>query len=82
MESANGVAVSKDGKTLYVIETDGHRLLRRNVRRNGIVGQVRGQHDVVRDAGGGVQQLDALLRQVADVPGRILRPPATAEVSA
>lgn len=28
LESANGVAVSKDGKILYVVETDGHRLLR------------------------------------------------------
>jgi sugar lactone lactonase YvrE len=28
VESANGVAVSKDGKILYVIETEGHRLLR------------------------------------------------------
>ena len=27
VESANGVAVSKDGKILYVIETEGHRLL-------------------------------------------------------
>lgn len=27
VESANGVAVSKDGKILYVIETDGHRLI-------------------------------------------------------
>jgi gluconolactonase len=27
VESANGVAVSKDGKILYVVETDGHRLL-------------------------------------------------------
>jgi sugar lactone lactonase YvrE len=28
VESANGVAVSKDGKILYVIETDGHRLIK------------------------------------------------------
>ncbi len=28
VESANGVAVSKDGKILYVVETDGHRLLK------------------------------------------------------
>jgi gluconolactonase len=27
VESANGVAVSKDGKILFVVETDGHRLL-------------------------------------------------------
>lgn len=27
VESANGVAVSKDGKILYVIETEGHRLI-------------------------------------------------------
>ena len=27
VHSANGVAVSKDGKTLYVVETEGHRLL-------------------------------------------------------
>ena len=31
MESANGVAVSKDGKILYVIETEGHRLLQFNI---------------------------------------------------
>ncbi len=31
VESANGVAVSKDGKILYVIETDGHRLLQFNI---------------------------------------------------
>jgi gluconolactonase len=31
VESANGVAVSKDGKTLYVIETEGHRLLQFNI---------------------------------------------------
>jgi len=31
VESANGVAVSKDGKILYVIETEGHRLLRFNI---------------------------------------------------
>jgi gluconolactonase len=35
VESANGVAVSKDGKTLYVIETDGHRLLRFNIGPSG-----------------------------------------------
>ena len=27
VHSANGVAVSRDGKTLYVVETEGHRLL-------------------------------------------------------
>jgi len=27
VESANGVAVSRDGRILYVVETDGHRLL-------------------------------------------------------
>jgi gluconolactonase len=31
VESANGVAVSKDGKILYVIETDGHRLIEFNI---------------------------------------------------
>lgn len=31
VESANGVAVSKDGKLLYVIETEGHRLLEFNI---------------------------------------------------
>jgi gluconolactonase len=31
VESANGVAVSKDGKLLYVIETDGHRLIQFNI---------------------------------------------------
>jgi gluconolactonase len=31
LESANGIAVSKDGKILYVIETDGHRLLQFNI---------------------------------------------------
>jgi gluconolactonase len=31
VESANGVAVSKDGKILYVVETDGHRLLQFNI---------------------------------------------------
>ena len=31
VESANGVAVSKDGKILYVIETEGHRLLQFNI---------------------------------------------------
>jgi gluconolactonase len=31
VESANGVAVSKDGKILYVIETEGHRLLEFNI---------------------------------------------------
>lgn len=31
VESANGVAVSKDGKLLYVIETEGHRLLQFNI---------------------------------------------------
>jgi gluconolactonase len=31
VESANGVAVSKDGKILYVIETDGHRLIQFNI---------------------------------------------------
>jgi gluconolactonase len=31
VESANGVAVSKDGKTLYVIETEGHRLIQFNI---------------------------------------------------
>jgi gluconolactonase len=35
VESANGVAVSKDGKILYVIETDGHRLLRFNIGPDG-----------------------------------------------
>ena len=35
VESANGVAVSKDGKVLYVIETDGHRLLRFNIGPGG-----------------------------------------------
>ena len=35
VESANGVAVSKDGKILYVIETDGHRLLRFNIGPGG-----------------------------------------------
>lgn len=27
VESANGIAVSKDGKTLYVVESEGHRLI-------------------------------------------------------
>ncbi|HTV95182.1 MAG TPA: SMP-30/gluconolactonase/LRE family protein [Steroidobacteraceae bacterium] len=31
VESANGVAVSKDGKILYVIETEGHRLIEFNI---------------------------------------------------
>jgi sugar lactone lactonase YvrE len=31
LESANGVAVSRDGKILYVVETDGHRLLQFNI---------------------------------------------------
>jgi gluconolactonase len=31
VESANGVAVSKDGKILYVIETDAHRLIQFNI---------------------------------------------------
>jgi gluconolactonase len=31
VESANGVAVSKDGRILYVVETDGHRLLQFNI---------------------------------------------------
>jgi gluconolactonase len=31
VESANGVAVSKDGKTLYVVETDAHRLVQFNI---------------------------------------------------
>jgi gluconolactonase len=31
LESANGVAVSKDGKILYVVETDGHRLVQFNI---------------------------------------------------
>jgi sugar lactone lactonase YvrE len=31
VESANGVAVSKDGKILYVIETEGHRVLQFNI---------------------------------------------------
>jgi gluconolactonase len=31
VESANGVAVSKDGKILYVVETDGHRLVQFNI---------------------------------------------------
>ena len=35
VESANGVAVSKDGKILYVIETDGHRVLRFNIGPGG-----------------------------------------------
>jgi sugar lactone lactonase YvrE len=35
VESANGVAVSKDGRILYVIETDGHRLLRFNIGPGG-----------------------------------------------
>ena len=35
VESANGVAVSKDGKILYVIETEGHRLLKFNIGPGG-----------------------------------------------
>ena len=35
VESANGVAVSKDGKLLYVIETEGHRLLEFNIGPQG-----------------------------------------------
>lgn len=31
VESANGVVVSKDGRILYVVETDGHRLLQFNI---------------------------------------------------
>ena len=31
VHSANGVAVSKDGKVLYVVETEGHRLLEFNI---------------------------------------------------
>ena len=31
VESANGIVVSRDGKTLYVIETDGHRLIQFDV---------------------------------------------------
>jgi gluconolactonase len=31
VESANGVAVSKNGKTLYVVETDAHRLVQFNI---------------------------------------------------
>jgi gluconolactonase len=31
VESANGVAVSKDGRILYVVETDGHRLVQFNI---------------------------------------------------
>ena len=31
LESANGVAVSKDGRILYVVETDGHRLVQFNI---------------------------------------------------
>ena len=31
VHSANGVAVSKDGKILYVVETEGHRLLQFNI---------------------------------------------------
>lgn len=33
LESANGVAVSKNGKILYVVETDGHRLLQFDIGR-------------------------------------------------
>lgn len=35
VESANGVAVSKDGKVLYVIETEGHRLIQFNIGPGG-----------------------------------------------
>jgi sugar lactone lactonase YvrE len=35
VESANGVAVSKDGKLLYVIETEGHRLLEFDIGAGG-----------------------------------------------
>jgi gluconolactonase len=35
VESANGVAVSKDGRILYVVETDGHRLLEFNIGPGG-----------------------------------------------
>ena len=35
VESANGVVVSKDGKLLYVIETEGHRLLEFNIGPGG-----------------------------------------------
>jgi sugar lactone lactonase YvrE len=31
VESANGIAVSKDGRILYVVETDGHRLVQFNI---------------------------------------------------
>jgi sugar lactone lactonase YvrE len=35
VQGANGVAVSRDGKTLYVIETDGHRLLQFDIGAGG-----------------------------------------------
>lgn len=35
VESANGVAVSKDGRILYVVETDGHRLVQFNIGPGG-----------------------------------------------
>ena len=35
VQSANGLAVSRDGKILYVVETDGHRLIQFNVGANG-----------------------------------------------
>ena len=31
VESANGIAVSKDGRILYVVESEGHRLIRFNI---------------------------------------------------
>jgi gluconolactonase len=35
VQSANGLAVSKDGRILYVIETEGHRLLRFSIGPRG-----------------------------------------------
>ena len=35
LHSANGLAVSRDGKILYVVETEAHRLLRFNIAADG-----------------------------------------------
>jgi len=39
LNAANGVAVSKDGQTLYVVETEEHRLLRYKIDRPGHLSQ-------------------------------------------
>lgn len=53
---ANGIAVSKDGRTLYVVESDEHRLLAFAIGRDGSLSNKRTLANLQRMLGGGEQQ--------------------------